>query len=382
MTMDRRTLLLGGGALLLGKTLRPVAALAQAVPPLPPPSPSERGAMGGAAIEFMQTYDVPGLGVAIAHRGVLVYEGAFGFADKEARIRLAPTHRFRIASLSKPITSAALFTLIEKRALALQDRVFGDGGVLGNDYGVVPSGSPIAQITIEHLLTHTAGGWSNDDTDPMFHHLQFDQAALIAWTLKNLPLISQPGSKYAYSNFGYCVLGRVIEKITRRRYGTFVQEAVLSPVGIKDMVIAGNGLVDRLPQEVRYYGQAGENPYNMNVRRMDSHGGWLARPAALALFATKLDGFTQPLLLAPTTLAIMSTASVANSGYAKGWEVNEAGNWWHNGSLPGTVSIMVRTNTRFCWAALINTRRPNSDIVPDLDKLIWAMVRKVEHWSA
>jgi hypothetical protein len=76
----------------------------------------------------------------------------------------------------------------------------------------------------------------------------------------------------------------------------------------------------------------------------------------------------------------MIGGSAANPGYAKGWQVNEAGNWWHNGSLPGTVSIVVRTNTRFCWAVLINTRRPNSDIVPDLDKLVWAMVGKVERW--
>jgi CubicO group peptidase (beta-lactamase class C family) len=171
---------------------------------------------------------------------------------------------------------------MEKRALALQDRVFGDGGILANDYGVLPSGSQIDQITIEHLLTHTCGGWTNDNTDPMFQQPQVDHATLIAWTLKNRPLTSQPGSKYAYSNFGYCVLGRVIEKITKRRYATFVQEAVLDAAGIKDMVIAGNSLADRLPREVRYYGQGGENPYNMNVRRMDSHGGWLARPAALA----------------------------------------------------------------------------------------------------
>lgn len=336
--------------------------------------------MSDAAIKFMRAYDVPGLGVAIAHRGVLVYEEAFGFADKEARTKLAPIHRFRIASLSKPITSVAIFTLIQKGALTLRDRVFGAGGVLGNDYGALPSGNWIDQITIEHLLTHTAGGWSNDAGDPMFQHPQFDQAALIAWTLKNRPLMSQPGSNYAYSNFGYCLLGRVIEKITRHRYASFVDAEVLAPAGIKDMVIAGSGLVDRLPQEVRYYGQAGENPYSMNVRRMDSHGGWLARPADLALFATKIDGFARPRLLAPPTAAIMISASAANPGYAKGWQVNEAGNWWHNGSLPGTASIMVRTSTRFCWAALINTRRPNSEIVSDLDKLVWAMVGKVERW--
>jgi CubicO group peptidase (beta-lactamase class C family) len=337
--------------------------------------------MADGARLFMRRYSVPGLSVAIAHRGALIHEAAFGLADTDAGIKLMPSHRFRIASLSKPITAVAIFTLIEKRALALQQRVFGEGGILGNDFGVLPAGSQIHQITIEHLLTHTAGGWSKDD-DPMFQQAQLDQTELIRWTLNTKRLTSQPGNKYAYSNFGYCLLGRVIEKITRRRYAGFVLESVLGPAGIKDMVIAGNTLADRLPQEVRYYGQTDDDPYGMNVRRMDSHGGWLARPTDLALFLTRLDGFAGPRLLAPHTVTVMTTASAANSGYAKGWEINQANNWWHSGSLPGTTAIMVRTNTRFCWAAVINTRQKDSDIISELDKLVWAMVGKVEGWKA
>jgi CubicO group peptidase (beta-lactamase class C family) len=337
--------------------------------------------MAKAAVAFMAKYRAPGLGVAIAHNGALIYDQPFGFADREAGVRLTTAHRFRIASLSKPITSVAVFTLIEKRALALQDRVFGEGGILGSDFGTIPAGSQIGQITIEHLLTHTAGGWTNDGNDPMFKQPQLDQASLISLTLKNRLLTSRPGTAYGYSNFGYCVLGRVIEKITRRRYAGYVEEAVLGPLGIQDMTIAGNTLADRLPEEVRYYGQGNEDPYGMNVRRMDSHGGWLARPAALALFATQIDGFAQSPVLMPATIQTMLRPSDANRGYAKGWSVNPSGNWWHNGSLPGTVSIMVVTNSHFSWAALINTRRPDSDIVPDLDKLVWTMVGTVERWK-
>ena len=120
----------------------------------------------------------------------------------------------------------------------------------------------------------------------------------------------------------------------------------------------------------------------MNVRRMDAHGGWLARPAALAVFASHVDGFSRSSILEPATIRTMTTASAANSGYAKGWQVNALNNWWHNGSLPGTISIMVRTHSQFCWAALINTRRPNSPIGLDLDNLVWKMARKVASWNA
>lgn len=338
--------------------------------------------MADAATEFMRNYDVPGLGVAIVRQGVLVYDEAFGMADREAGERLTPAHRFRVASVSKPITSVAMFTLIEQGRLGLDDRVFGHSGILGNDFGSLPAGSQIDQITVEHLLTHTSGGWTNDGNDPMFQQPQLDHRSLIAWTLANRPLTNQPGTAYAYSNFGYCVLGRVIEKVARRPYETFVLEAVLTRAGVSGMEIAGNTLADRRPLEVRYYGQGGENPYTMNVRRMDAHGGWLARPAALAVFASHVDGFSRSSILKPTTIRTMTTASAANSGYAKGWQVNTLNNWWHSGSLPGTISIMVRTHSQFCWAALINTRRPNSAIGLDLDNLVWKMARKVASWNA
>jgi len=191
--------------------------------------------MADMAAEFMRAYDVPGLGVAIVRQGSLVYDEAFGFADKEAGTKLTAAHRFRIASVSKPIAAVAIFTLIEQRALGLQDRVFGHNAILGNDFGPVPAGSQLDQISIEHLLTHTSGGWPNDGNDPMFHYPQLDHSALIASTLKDQPLASQPGTKYAYSNFGYCVLGRVIEKVTRRSYAGYVREAVLARAGVWDM---------------------------------------------------------------------------------------------------------------------------------------------------
>ena len=75
----------------------------------------------------------------------------------------------------------------------------------------------------------------------------------------------------------------------------------------------------------------------------------------------------------------MTTPSKASSGYACGWMVNSAHNYWHTGSLPGTTTIMVRTNDGFCWAALTNTREGHATIT-DLDHMVWAMVRSVKVW--
>jgi CubicO group peptidase (beta-lactamase class C family) len=383
VSINRRRFITDGAAATVAAALGTSTSLAEkAHAAAGDPSASERGQMADAVNTFMKTYDVPGLGIAIVRQGRLVYDEAFGFADMAARTPLAPTHRFRIASISKPITSVAVFKLIEDGRLTLGDRVFGSSGILHNDYGPVPTGSRIGDITVEHLLTHTSGGWPNDGTDPMFRQPELDHAALIATTLKKQALANPPGAVFAYSNFGYCLLGRVIEKVTQRSYAAFVNEAILSRAGAADMDIAGNTLAERQPLEVRYYGHGKDDPYAVNVRRMDSHGGWLARPAAIALFASSVDGFSRPSILKRDTIDTMTTPSTPNAKYAKGWRVNRSNNWWHTGHLPGASGIMVRTHSRFCWAALLNTRHRDDGLDRDLDRLIWTMVRKVPHWRA
>ena len=341
----------------------------------------ERDAMNKVGEAFREKYAVPGLSVAIAHHGRIVYDEALGLANRETDEKLTTAHRFRIASVSKPITSVAIFDLIEDKRLTLDAKVFGRGGVLGTKFGKTPYGPSIEDITVEHLLTHTSGGWSNRRPDPMFGHPQMSHAELISWTLDNVPLENRPGTSYAYSNFGYCLLGRVIEAIGERSYADHVQQRVFDRCGLRGMLIAGNTAAERAPREVLYHGQDNEFPYGMNVRRMDSHGGWLATARELTTFATRVDGFTTTKnILQRSTVNAMVAPSAANTNYAKGWAVNRVNNWWHNGSLPGTASVMVRTASGFCWAALANTRRSNSDMNPDLDRMVWNMVREVAEW--
>ena len=235
---------------------------------------------------------------------------------------LTPDHLFRIASVTKPITSSAIFDLIERGKVKLTDRVFGRGAVLGTRFGRAPYGRWIEDITVEHLLTHTAGGWQNDGTDPMFRNPTMDHAALIGWTLNTLPLSHPPGAAYAYSNFGFCVLGRVIEVLSGQPGNEdAVHDRILDPCGNHRMRLAGNTLKDRESLEVRYYGQGDDNPYNMNVRRIDSHGGWLATAGNLATFAMHVDGFkTTPNILTAATIHTMVTPDTREQGLRQGVE--------------------------------------------------------------
>jgi CubicO group peptidase (beta-lactamase class C family) len=352
-------------------------------------SPAEREAMAQVAGAFIRKFGAPALSVAIARNGQMVYEQPFGVDSLETDESLQASNLFRIASVTKPITSVAIFSLVERGKLALKDKLFGREGILGTEYGMTPYRRYVTDITVDHLLTHTCGGWQNDSSDPMFRFPAMNHAQLITWTLDNLPLFNPPGEKYAYSNFGYCILGRVIERVARQPYADYVREQILAPCGVRDMRIAGNTLKQRAPKEVVYYGQSDEDPYRMNVTRMDSHGGWLATAADLAIFSSRVTGFgVTPGILKRETISKMVSPGPAERPsaevkYARGWSVREdgRGNWWHNGSLPGTTSIMVRTASGFAWAALCNTRRqPADEFNLALDNLVWDMARKVGSW--
>jgi CubicO group peptidase (beta-lactamase class C family) len=350
----------------------------------------ERGEMGKIAGAFRRQFSVPASSIAISHNGHFAYDRADGMADREKLLQVQQNGLFRIASLSKPITSVTIFSLVEQGKLNLGDKVFGPSGVLGNKYGKPPYKQYVTDVTVDNLLTHTAGGWPNDSTDPMFRFDSWDQAKLIGWTLENLPLTYPPGQHWAYSNFGYCILGRVIEQVTGQPYAAYVQANILAPCGISDMKIGENKEKERGPNEVVYYGQYGEDPYKINLVRMDSHGGWIASSTDLVIFLNHVAGAPGiPALLKPATIQTMTTPSPAYpegpAKYARGWMVrdNGVGNWWHNGSLPGTTTIMVRTPNGLCWAALTNTRtQPSNQIDAALDKMMWDMVGCVPNWGA
>jgi CubicO group peptidase (beta-lactamase class C family) len=326
---------------------------------------------------FMHTYNVPGLSLAIAYRGRLVFSEGYGLANTTTNETVTPQHLFRIASISKPITSVAVFNLIERNIVNLSRPVFGANGILGTTYGPLPSNSDIYKITVQHLLEHTSG-WNNVNTDIMYvpdteadHSLTLStwqnmtQDDLIRWMIAHRSLAyAPPGAVHDYLNFGYLVLGRVIERVSGMSYADFVQQQVLAPCGISDMHIAGDTLADRRTNEVVYYSQDAFDPYAIRVSRMDAHGGWIASPTDLVRFLARVDRFPVPpdILLSSASMNTMLTPTTAidthgnPSTYAKGWKTHiTSGNYFHDGNLAGTAGLLVRTKTAYCYAALANT---------------------------
>jgi CubicO group peptidase (beta-lactamase class C family) len=294
---------------------RPAAAETDAVAPLADGvGRDEQRAMSVLAGRFMAEHGVPGLSVAIARNGRTVYLQGFGVADNVTGENVNPSHLFRLASITKTFTSVAIFTLIEEGRLRLSDNVFGKDGILKTEYGKNPYSDWMRAITIEHLLTHTAGGWPNTGRDPALANPRMDHGEVISWALDNVALTSAPGTTFIYSNFGYVLLGRAIEKITGQAYADYVRQAILGRCGITDMRIGGGALAERAPREVRYVAlQKQRDPYALNVARLDSCGGWIASARDLVQFAMHVDGrFKVKPLLKPATVSAMTAASAAN----------------------------------------------------------------------
>ena len=241
----------------------------------------------------------------------------------------------------------------------------------------------------------------------------------------------EPGSRYAYSNFGYCILGRVVEKVTGLSYERFVRQQILATIGITRMKIGRTLFNQRADGEVRYYltdagmaesvfdevkgeGAAGVPPAGglesralpMQVpwpyggfclESMDAHGGWIDSAVDLARFASALDDPERPPLVNPDTQRVMyapppvpvsrnTDGSLKDFYYGCGWSVRPAGtqgkaNYWHTGSLPGTFSLLVRRHDGLSWVALFN-QRSNDSILPDnaIDSALHRAADAVTDW--
>jgi CubicO group peptidase (beta-lactamase class C family) len=368
--------------------------------------------------QFMARHKVPGAAVAVSRRGRLVYARGFGYADLGSGGAVRPDALFRIASVSKPITSAAVLALVDRGKLGLDDRVLDR---LGPGFDAPPADPRWRQITLREVLQHR-GGWDRDRSfDPMFRpvliarRFQAEPPAgprLVIRYMLGQPLDFDPGARSAYSNFGYCVLGRVIERATGEPYEAAVGRLVLRPLGLTPRAMRlGRTLPGgRAPGEVHYHGGGNgtsvfpplgrpvPEPYGAwNLEAMDAHGGWLATAPALVRFASSFDGSARSKVLSGRAIATLFERPPGSAGaspdgrprdayYGCGWNVRpvagRGANTWHTGSLPGTSTLLVRRWDGLNWAVLFNTRDGASGVylADAIDPLVHGAADAVAEW--
>ena len=210
-----------------------------------------------AMLTFMRQREIEAGTLAISRNGKILYSRGYGHLDRAHKKPIPPDAPFRLASISKPITAAVVRDLVAQGKLKLSDKAM---PLIGFKDAADPRWN---DITVQMLLDHK-GGWDRDVKplyDPMFQEmlirksLRLDHAPTpreIIRFMSRRKLDFDPGSKTAYSNFGYCVLGRVIEKASGKSYVQAARD-LLEPHGITTLKLARTRPADRDPREPFYY---------------------------------------------------------------------------------------------------------------------------------
>lgn len=333
--------------------------------------------------KLLKKWNIPGAAVAVAKDGKLVLARGYGYADFEAKELMQPDSMFRIGSNSKVLTSMAILHLKEQGALDL-DAKFLD---ILPQYQVAAGGdSRLRNITIRNLLQHS-GGWDRDKTgDPMGWQGTISKALGMSMPvlcpdiiryMMGQPLDFAPGTKQVYSNFGYCILGRVIEKVSGEPYEIYVRNHVLASMDIEALSIGFSHLSQLGPYEVKYYDYNGAplydsvfpgegkvpSPYALEVLSLDSCGGWIGSPIDLTRVFTSIDGSRTAPFLSPATMTefladpgLPDWNSNQNYWYGLGIFVGPTPEtWYHGGAIAGARSQLLRDGNGYTWSIITNS---------------------------
>lgn len=176
--------------------------------------------------QYIAMKDFVGVSAGIFYQDQVVWTGGAGYRDLKNRQAASPEMRHRIASITKPMTAIAIMQLVEKGQMDLDVPI----QTYIKDYPRSEKG----ELTVRHLLRHV-GGVSNyknrKEAFPSMHFNSLDEAVAL---FKDRPLLHQPGTAYAYSTYGYTLLGAILEKVTGQTYADYMSKNVWAPAGMKN----------------------------------------------------------------------------------------------------------------------------------------------------
>ena len=244
-------------------------------------------------LEFqMRLHEQPGCVIAIAYRGELVHEQAFG--------PLTPRHRFRVASHSKSFTAAGILKLVERGELRLNDPVGRHVGGLHR---------ALARATLAELLSHRAGVVRDGpDAGQFVDRRAFLSTAELRTQLKCPPILAR-NRRFKYSNHGYALLGLVIEAVTGEPYRDWIAREIVTAAGLAETtpdmprgkrVPIARGHTGKLPTGRRII------PGDFNTHSIAPAGGFVATAADLARFYAQLDPAARPSFLSAASRRAMT----------------------------------------------------------------------------
>ncbi len=265
----------------------------------------------------------------VARRGKVLLDRSWGLADREAGKPVTSDTRFRIGSMNKMFTAVAILQLVEAGKIALSDPL----ARFLPDY---PNQELARKVTIAHLLRHTGG--TGDIFGPGFaaYRLALRDHDDYLRQFGTRALQGEPGTRFQYSNYGYVLLGAVIERVTGTRYYDYVEQRVYLPAGMKDTgsLPEDVDVPNRATGYMRRGGAWQPNTATLPYRGTAAGGGYSTTHDLLA-FAQALEGGK---LISKAMLDQATDAGGAGDGFGLGFMHDGAGAsrmYGHNGGAPG-----------------------------------------------
>jgi N-acyl-D-amino-acid deacylase len=339
-----------------------------------------------AILTMMSRHGVPGAGLAVTKNGKLVYARGYGWSNLATRETVQPDTLFGIASLSKPITAAAVLKLVEQGKLSLDDKPF----KILNHIKPLPGARPdprLQKITVRDLLNHSGGWDARKSGDPVNWTTEMQVRRgdrtpvpvdyLISFTM-GVPLDFDPGTESKYSNFGYIVLGEVVAKVSGTSYEKGVHDHVLTPLGLPNIRLHPLGGKYYKNEARRYLAGSGEENElpAWQQKYSDAAGGWTASAVDMAKFLAAMDGSRGKRLLDEKTFQQMIAPPPEpikpheNGSYVGlGWDavaVNDKKEYslFKDGSWFGMRAFMKRQPNGVSWVLLFNASM-NPDMIDE-----------------
>ncbi|MFQ5703744.1 MAG: serine hydrolase domain-containing protein [Gemmatimonadales bacterium] len=286
----------------------------------------------------MRARNIPGLSIAVSIDGNIVWSEGFGYANLEQRTPVTSTTEFRIGSISKSLTSAALGQLYEQGKLDLDAPV----------QRYVPSfpQKKKGAVTVRLVAGHLAG-LRHYRADENFSSTRYDSVLEGLDIFKNDTLLTPPGTKFSYSSYGWNLLSAVVEGASGERFLPYMREHVFGPLGMRHTVADHTDSI--IVGRTGFYIRTGDGslinaPYVDNSYKW-AGGGFLSTPEDLLKFANAL---LLPGFLERETVHLMWTsqknAAGEDVGYGVGWFVGERDGTpavWHGGGSVGGNSLLL-----------------------------------------
>ena len=295
---------------------------------------------------------IPGFALAVGIDGVIVYSEGFGYADLEQRVPAWATTKFRIGSVSKPLTSAGLMLLVEKGKLDLDAPI----------QKYVPSFPDKGAVITPRMLAGHLGGirhYKEAEPDSQKH---YETVVEGLERFQNDPLVVPPGTKFSYSSYGYNLLSAAMEAAASENFIAYEQDHVFTPLGLRSTV--ADQPAEIIAERARFYSpakgkQAQNAPYVDNSYKW-AGGGFLSSAEDLVRFGSAL---LQPGFLKAESLKLLFTPQKTKDGqetkYGMGWFIGKAKSgqriYEHSGgSVGGSSELIIYPESHLVVAFICN----------------------------